>query len=167
MTDAQRRKYNAERLLKVWSGMRPKIRAILDDLEGHGHIPLIAHNVWRSPSEQRQLVREGKSKLLYGFHNVTQADGDPESLAVDIVDARYPYNEPTKFFLHLRSSAQAHEMTTGATFGLSTKQVQRLDDVIINKDWGEKVHIGWDPWHCQPLGITPREAKAGKRPKFE
>jgi hypothetical protein len=168
VNDARRQGLNEERLKKSWPGIRPKFAAVLVDMEGKGWKPVVAENIFRTPAEQRRLVREGKSKTLSSFHTCTAEDGIPEALAMDVYDIRTPFNEPVRFFLELRSSARAHGLTTGAEFGLSRAQRARLDDVIRRRAFAEKTVVGWDGWHVQPRteDLSLAKAKAGRRPTF-
>lgn len=167
MDDQTRHSLNTDRLQKAWAGIRPKFAAVLSDMEGKGWRPVVAFNIHRTVAEQAQLVHEGKSKVLYSFHNVTAKDGSPESLAMDVYDISAPYNEPLKFFLHLYGSAKAHGLHTGSVFGLNHAQVARLDRMVKLSAWDDKLPLGWDKWHVEPADITIAQAKAGQRPHFK
>lgn len=169
LTDTRRLALNEQRLLNAYAGMRTVFRAILADMEAQGQKPLVAENLFRTLEEQRQLVREGKSKVLFSFHTVTGGRGEPESLAMDVCDARTPFNEPVSFFLRLAASARKHGLETGARFGLNAAQTAFLMQVLDRRQFDQKVSLGWDPWHVQPRPetLTLAEAKAGKRPTFK
>jgi hypothetical protein len=163
MTEEQRKARNESRLAECHPVFRRKVRAILEDLEGHGLRPRI-QEAWRSPARQKKLLAEGFTKVRWGMHNATTDDGKPESLAVDILDDDKPNNESTQFLLLLASSAKAHECVTGIVWGLSARSRKRVEAAIAERDFDAPVLIGWDPCHVQIEGITVQEARAGKRP---
>ena len=163
MNEADRKARNAQMLQQLYPTFRAKIAAVIADLEGHGHRPRI-QCAWRSPQEQREAYESGHSKLLYGFHNVTGADGRPEALAVDLLDDDHPNQEGRLFLLQMASSAESHGCVTGVRWGVPAAMAQAIDAAIARKDWDAPVKVGWDPCHIQPAGMTAREAKAGRRP---
>ena len=164
MNEAKRQERNAQRLQECYPTFRKKVAAILSDLEGHGLRPRI-QDAWRSPADQLKAYQNGNSKLRYGFHNVTNASGAPESLACDILDDDHPTAVPTRYLLIYAASARAHGLETGILWGLPPKLRDAVNTAIAQKDWEAHVKVGWDPTHVQPTGMTPQEAKAGKRPK--
>lgn len=168
MSGAERAARNAERLSELHPWLRPKVAAVLRDLEGHGWRPRI-HQAWRSTAEQAEAYRLGRSKLRWGFHQATGAAGAPEALAADIVQDDAPYREPRQYLLMLASSARAHGLETGIRFGLTYRQVLRVRKAVADRDWGFGGPIGWDGWHVQPppRTLTVAQARAGKRPKEE
>lgn len=139
-----RHSQNQTRLQKMHPAMRPKVRAILADLDSHGLKPVIHADVWRSPARQAQLVRAGRSTVRYSFHTVTGRNGQPESLAADVVGFYQGWNVSPEFWRKLASSARAHNLETGINWRF------------------------YDPAHVQPKSstITLAQAKAGKRPQF-
>jgi hypothetical protein len=164
MTTEQRRALNNERVQKIYPTLRPKILAIIRDLEGKGWQPIIDAQVYRTPQQQARLKAEKKSTVSYSFHTVTGPKGQPESLAADIVDVRYQWNAPSAYWLQLASSAEAHGMTTGIRWGLSTPKRSIINALIRAKNWSAKYAMGWDAAHVEVKGITLAQAKAGKRP---
>lgn len=112
MTDAARWASIEAKLKKFHPTLARKIRAIIKDLEGHGHKPTIGSG-WRSKAEQRIIYNRGDSTVLFSFHNATKADGTACALAGDIVDARYGWDSPKRFWTHLGSSANAHGLVWG------------------------------------------------------
>jgi hypothetical protein len=165
MNRRQRKALNAERVRKIHPALRPKIMAILSDMEGKGWQPMIDEGVYRTPAEQAEKKRRGLSKVDYSFHNVTGRDGTPEALAADIVDVRYGWNAPSKYWLQLASSAEAHGMQTGIRWGLSTPLRSAINALIRLRDWSAKYAIGWDAAHVEVKGITLSQAKMGRRPR--
>lgn len=133
---------NASKLLEVWPPMRPKVKAILRDLQGHGWRPRI-QVAWRSLEEQREVRRQGRSGVTYGYHNTTGPHGQREALAVDIVNDGNPYEEPQAFYEDLASSAVAHGLETGINW--STPH---------------------DPWHVQVTNPSIAQARRGVRPSW-
>jgi hypothetical protein len=164
-TDDKRSIHNEAMLAKVYPTLRPKIRAIISDMEGKGWKPVIDVGVYRTPAEQAEKKRNGYSKVSYSYHNVTGANGQPESLAADIVDARYGWDAPSSYWLQLASSAEAHGMETGIRWGLITPKRLIINALLRAKNWKAKYAMGWDAAHVQVTGITLGQAHAGKRPK--
>jgi hypothetical protein len=103
--------------------------------------------------------------LKYGFHNVTGAKGEKESLAVDLLDDDFPLASRKSYLLNLADATKKQGLNTGIRWGVPAALVAAIDTAIKNKTWDANVKIGWDPTHVEPTGITAAEAKAGKRPK--
>lgn len=165
MTEAERKARNASKLLELHAWFRPKVGAILADLEGHGWRPRI-QEAWRSAADQATAYRSGRSKLRWGFHCATANDGRAEALAADIVDDNRPYDETRPFLLQLAASAAAHGLETGIWFSLSQARRRRLMEALERREWHYSGPIGWDPWHVQPKPetLTVAQARAGQRP---
>lgn len=146
--------------------MRPKVRAILNDLEAHGWQPIIDPGVHRTPAEQLEKFKAGYSKVKYSYHNVTGKDGTPESLAADIVDVRYAWNSPKSFWLMLAAAAESHGLDSGIYWGLTNAQRQVIHTAIAKRDFNNpKIPLGWDTAHVEVHGISLLAARLGKRPK--
>jgi hypothetical protein len=160
-----RRESNTARIGKMNPYMRPKVKAVLSDLEAHGYRPLIDSGVYRTPAEQREKVRKGYSKTLYSFHNATTLDGKPDSLAADITDARWGWDSGAAYWLKLAKSAEAHDLETGIRWGLKAEQRAKIDRVLAARDWQYRGSLGWDTAHVQPKGLSVSQAKRGIRPK--
>ncbi len=165
MIDAARHARNAAKLLELNVWFRPKVAAILRDLEGHGWRPRI-QEAWRSQADQLAAYNAGRSKVKWGYHNATRPDGLPDALAADIVLDDHPYEEHREFLLKLYSSARAHGLETGAVFGISATARMRLMAAVSEARWDYDGPLGWDPWHVQPTPatLTIAQARAGKRP---
>jgi hypothetical protein len=163
MKEEKRKQRNEERLAELYPSFRVKIKAVIDDLEAQGLRPRI-QDAYRSPADQLKAVNTGRSRIKYGFHNVTGAKGAKESLAVDILDDDHPAQEGTEYLLRLAAAAKKQGLTTGIRWGLLSELRDPIDAAIANNDWKAAIKIGWDPAHVEPTGITPAEAKAGKRP---
>lgn len=163
MNEADRNKRNKKRLDELFPKFRVKIAKIILILEGKGFRPRI-QSAWRSPEDQRRAYEDGHSKLLYGFHNVTNGDGSPAALAVDLLDDDNPLDPPSSYLLQLAAAAEAQELVTGLRWGLPKALAVAVDDAIADGDWKRKVKLGWDPTHVQPTDVTVAEARRGKRP---
>lgn len=165
MTENERKSANTARLQKVYAPMRPKIEAIIRDLESHGFQPLIDSHVYRTPAEQAQMVKRGVSHVRYSFHNVTGKNGTPEALACDITDARWGWSSPLKYWLMLAASAEAHGLTTGIRWGLSKWDRAQIDKAIKERSWESHVRLGWDAAHIEAV-FSLTKARLGFRPKL-
>jgi hypothetical protein len=164
---ADRQKTNAARLQKIDYALRPKVRAVISDLEGHNWQPLIDASVWRSPAQQLEKFNKGYSKVKWSYHNATTPDGKAAALAADITDARWGWDSPRAFWLQLAASARAHNLHSGIYFGLSKAQRAALDVVISSRDFeNRRVATGWDEAHVEVRGISLLAARLGKRPKL-
>jgi hypothetical protein len=163
MKEADRQKRNADRLTQLYPTFRARLKKVIATLEANGVRPRI-QDAWRSPADQKIAYDTGHSKLLFGFHNVTGADGTPESLAVDMIDDDSPLASGKSYLLQLAAAAEKAGLMTGIRWGVPSKLVAAIDQAIAAKDWKANVKVGWDPTHVQPTGVTVAQAKAGKRP---
>ena len=164
MLDSERRRVNARRLLELNPVFRPKVQAVLADLESHGLRPYIATG-YRSRAEQAKKKADGFSKVSFGLHNCTTKTGKPDSLAVDIVDADLLWNAPRSFWLKLISASEAHGLESGGFWGLNKAKRALVRAAIKAKNWNVLLPLGWDVAHQQWKGISPLAARMGKRPK--
>lgn len=141
MTEESRHLTNEKQLKNVHPTLARKVRAVLTDLEGHGWQPYIA-SAWRSVAEQKKIVERGDSKVYFSFHNATRVDGTPCALACDIVDVRYSWDSPKRYWTHLGSSANAHELVWGGGWKNfpDVAHVQLLSNSLLTK-----VKNGWLP----------------------
>ena len=163
MNEQQRRARNDQRVSELWPSFGAKIKAVIADLESQSLRPRIQDG-YRSPADQLIAFQTGHSKLKYGFHNVTGAGGKKESLAVDMLDDDHPAQEKSEYLLRLAAAAETQGLVSGIRWGLPPNLSNAIDAAIANHDWKANVKVGWDPCHVQPVGITPQQAKAGKRP---
>ncbi len=163
MNEQKRKERNEQRAAELWPAFGKKIKAVIAALEAQGLRPRIQDG-YRSPADQLIAFQTGHSKLKYGFHNVTGAGGKKEALAVDMLDDDHAAQEGSEYLLHLAAAAEAQGLVTGIRWGLPAKLSAAIDAAIASQNWKAKVKIGWDPSHVQPTGITPQQAKAGKRP---
>jgi hypothetical protein len=68
---------------------------------------------WRSIAAQEAAFAAGHSKLKFGFHNVTGANGRPEALAVDLLDDDAPVNPGKPYLLRLAAAAGDAGLVSG------------------------------------------------------
>ena len=162
MTEPERDARNAARLLELYTVMRARVAAIIHDLEQEGYRPRI-QAAYRSPADQLAAYRSGHSKLRWGFHNATAADGTPEALAVDLLDDDRPLEPTRAYMLALARLAAVHRCQTGIAWGLPKSLRIGLQTAINTHDtsWSK---YGWDSLHVQPSDITVAAALAGARP---
>lgn len=163
MTEPARLERNRLRLAECHPEMARRVRCLIAQLEHDGYRPRI-QDAWRSPEVQRELVRKGKSKVLWGFHNATTPEGAPDALAVDLLNDDHPLVPPMKYLLKLAAHALRVQCQTGITWGLTKGPRERLEAAIAEGEWSYIGARGWDPCHCEPVDLTIAEAKRGQRP---
>ncbi len=163
MTEDARKARNAEKLAQLYPTFAKRVAKVITVLEADGIRPRI-QDAYRSPADQLIAFNKGNSKLKFGFHNVTGDDGKPESLAVDLLDDDSPVSMTAAYFLRVAVAAQKNGLVTGIRFGLPAGLRAGLDTAIAAKNYAAAVKVGWDPTHIEPTGITPTEARGGKRP---
>lgn len=164
-TDLERREKNTARLKKLHPAMRPKISRVLEEMEAAGWKPIIDAHVHRTREEQAQMVRNGVSKVSFSFHNATARNGAPESLAVDITDARYGWDSPRKFWLMLGASYLRQGLNWGGFFGLKGRTQALRDRLKIRDFVAPGIALGWDVAHGEWSGIPLAAVRIGVRPK--
>ncbi len=164
--DAERREKNRTRLKELHPAMRVKVAAVIADMEGHGWMPLIDAQVHRTKEEQARLVRNGVSKVSFSFHNASGKRGEPQSLAVDIIDARWGWDSPRKFWLMLGSSYTQHGLNWGGFFGLKGRTQALRDRLKIRDYHAPGIALGWDVAHGEWSGIPLAAVRLGVRPKL-
>ena len=108
MNETDRQARNADRLAEVFPTFAVRVQAIIVDLEGQGLRPRI-QDAWRSPADQLKAYLSGHSKLKYGFHNITGPNGEPQGLAVDLLDDDHPAHEGSEYLLRLAAAAGRHK----------------------------------------------------------
>jgi len=163
VTEADRKARNAQRLTECDPVFRLQLEGILAGLEAQGFRPRI-QTAWRSLADQRAAATAGHSQLSWGFHNATQPDGTPDSLAADVLDDDHPLNPSRPYVMALAKLALVHGCQTGILWGLPLALRRALGVAIAGgiTDWHGK--IGWDPSHVEHVGISIADAKAGIRP---
>jgi len=165
MNEADRKQRNYLKVHELHPAIRPRMEAVLSELESYGYRPRI-QEAWRSPKDQLAAYNAGTSKVKYGFHNVTAADGTKEALAADVWDDDRPTGAKTHFMLHLLAAAEKNGLNTGIRWSLSDNRIKLIEDAVAQEDWKRPVWVGWDPLHVEVTGITIQEAEAGKRPEM-
>ena len=163
MDERARLSRNAQRLGELHTAFARRIRRVLAALEAKGYRPRI-QDAWRSPADQLKAFARGTSKLKFGFHNVTRANGRPEALAVDILDDDFPLNPRGDYLLQLAAASGRVQCRTGIAWGLPPALAKAVADAVANGAWRARIKIGWDPTHVEPADLTLAAAKAGKRP---
>jgi len=163
MEESARKNRNKERLATLFPTFSRRVARVISRLERDGLRPRI-QDAWRSPADQKKAFETGHSKLLFGFHNVTGANGNPEALAVDLLDDDLPLNPRRTYILRLAAASEAEGLRTGVRWGLPQQLQAAIDNAISASDWNASVKVGWDPLHVEPTHITVAEARGGKRP---
>ena len=148
MNEQKRKERNEQRVTELWPAFSARIKKVIANLEAQGIRPRIQDG-YRSPADQLKAFNTGHSKLKY---------------AVYMLDDDHAAQEGPEYLLHLAAAAEANGLTTGVRWGLPAKLAKAIDDAIASKNWKAKVKVGWDPCHVEPVGISPAQAKAGKRP---
>lgn len=166
MNEVDRQIANVSRLRKIDETIRPQVESILNTLEFYGFRPKIAREVWRNPAEQLEMYRRGVSRARWGFHCATR-NGQPASLAADIVDADKDWDAPLRFWVVLGYAARAQGLGWGGYWGLNKALRAGLDRALDGVKTGAPIprglKIGWDAAHVETARVTIAEAKAGKR----
>jgi hypothetical protein len=163
MIESARNNRNSSRFKELYPTFANRLSRVIIEMENRGYRPRIQDG-YRSPADQLVAFRARHSKLKYGFHNVTGANGTKESLAVDLLDDDFPLNSRKEYLLNLADVCSRHGLITGIKWGLSDSLKKGIDETIRNKNWTANVKIGWDPTHVQPIGISVAGAKNGRRP---
>jgi hypothetical protein len=163
MNEAARKQRNQQRLTECFPKFAQRVEAVIKDLEAQGFRPRI-QDAHRSIADQEKAFRNGFSKVRFGFHNVTGANGKAEPLAVDLLDDDKPLSPSRKYIILLAGVAQAHGLHPGSFFGLPQSLRAGLSKAIQDHNFDPKIKIGFDPTHIEVTGISIAEAKAGKRP---
>jgi hypothetical protein len=163
MKEKARLARNKQRLTECFPTFAARVAAVIADMEAKNFRPRI-QDAHRSIADQAQAVHDGFSQVLFGFHNVTGANGKPEALAVDMLDDDHPTNMSRKYLITLASVAQKNGLNSGIFFNLSANARTKLQKAINALDFNPSIKMGFDPTHLEPTGITIAQAKAGKRP---
>jgi len=165
MKESARLERNTQRLAECFPAFAKRMANVIKDMEMLGFRPRI-QDAHRTIADQKKAFDGGFSKVLFGFHNVTGANGKPESLAVDILDDDHPGNTvPRKYLITLASVAQKHGLHSGIFFSLKTDAERKALQVAIDTlNFDPKIKMGFDPTHLESTGLTIAGAKGGKRP---
>lgn len=163
MTESARLARNASRLSECHPVFADRVSRIIAQLEADGYRPRI-QEAWRSEADQRDKAKRKVSKVLWGFHNATSADGRPEALAVDLLDDDHPVVPSMKYLLKLAAHAKRAQCQTGIAWGLVPSVRARLESAILNGEWSYRGAVGWDACHLECADVTISEARHGVRP---
>jgi hypothetical protein len=165
MNEAQRIANNQMKLQELYPSLRTRMETVLKEMEKAGYRPRL-QTAWRSEADQLEAYRRGTTKVKFGFHNITGANGEKESLAADVWDDDRLEQVKVDFMLHLVAAAEAQGLTTGIRWDLADEDQKLIDLAVKHQIWDAKLRVGWDPLHVEPVGITIQEAKDGRRPDF-
>ncbi|HEX8528154.1 peptidoglycan-binding protein [Allosphingosinicella sp.] len=103
-----------KKLASLEPSFRPRIERVIAKLKDSGFQPKIVFG-WRSVAVQKKLKAEGKTTVSFSFHNAQKPNGTPNAWAVDLIDARWSWNEPDchKFFKALGAAGKAEGLVWG------------------------------------------------------
>lgn len=163
MNEAARKARNKERLTECFPKFARRVEAVISDMEALGFRPRI-QDAFRTVADQLIAFNKGTSKTKFGFHNITAANGKPESLAVDLLDDNRPLSPSRKYIILLAGVAAKHGLHSGIFFDLPPSLRNGLSQAIANQNFSPAVKIGFDPTHIEATGVTIDGAKAGQRP---
>lgn len=131
---------------------RARVTAVLERLAARGHRAAV-HRTWRDPVRQRAYRAVGASRVSWGLHCATGAEGHPEALAADIAPVGLRTDEErARFWRALRDAAEAEGLVSGGRWTRSGVWRTAYPD------------IGWDPGHVQIAGTTLGRVRNGWRP---
>ena len=119
----------------LWTGMKPefesklhpelakRIKLVMQDLFDRGWEPFIPElygregTGYRSVAEQAEILKKtpGRTSVKFSFHNVTDKEGNPRSMAVHVTDRNMPkhFTKTHPFVLDLEALCQRHGLMTG------------------------------------------------------
>ena len=100
-----------QKLASLHPPFRKKIEAVLRDMRAEGWDAKIFVG-WRSLEKQAELVRAGRSKVYFSFHNASVDESTPAALAVDIVSTSKGWND-MDFFKALGRVGKSHGLYWG------------------------------------------------------
>jgi hypothetical protein len=167
MQEAARKARNQQRLTECFPTFAARVAAVIADMEAQGFRPRI-QDAHRTIAQQIADFNAGHSTVKFGFHNVTGANGKPESLAVDMLDDDHPTGDPPrKYMITLASVGQKHGLHSGIFFFKHEPPPgtrQALQAAVDNLNFDPHIVIGFDPTHLEATGVTIAQAQAGQRP---
>jgi hypothetical protein len=165
MLETERKLRNQALLQELHPAFRVRLEGVLREMEGYGLRPRI-QTAWRSPQDQLRAYNEKHSRVKYGFHNVTSADGRKEALAADVIDDNNVTGLGLPYVLHLAAAAQNNGLITGVRWDLTPDKAALIDAALKARNWNARIWVGFDPLHVEVTGITIAEAQSGKRPRM-
>ena len=165
MKEPARLERNKLRLSECFPPFAERLRKVLDAMEAQGFRPRIQDG-FRTEAAQLEAFINGNSDVTFGFHNCTDADGKPDSLACDVLDDDNPNSPPTRYLLALTLAARKHGLDTLIKMHLDSSEKAALEKVLATGDIEQPARVGDDPTHVEVIGVTINQAKNGKRPKL-
>jgi hypothetical protein len=166
MTNGDRHAQNIRMLGQCGLPFAQSVVAVIAGMEKRGWCPRI-QCAWRDPASQMTAFKTHHSELEWGFHNATDGQGRPESLAVDMLDDDHPLSPSVEYCLDLARIARLQGLETGILWDLAPTDRDILDALIRNGGdvpTGVNMKVGFDPTHVEITGVTLQQARAGERP---
>lgn len=130
---------------------KSKLTRVVASLRAEGFRPILWFG-WRRPGMQAELVKSGRSRTGFSLHEALGPDGEPASVAADLIDPRYQWG------IHM---VNGKEEKNPATFDGALRFFKALGRVAKREGltWGgdyqvrpgvwADAKIGWDPGHVQ------------------
>jgi hypothetical protein len=174
MTEEMRKVRNSVRLGTCYPPFAARVLALITELESRSFRPRIDQS-FRTPVEHEQQVMAGTSHSSWSFHMATTADGQPDALAVDLLDDDYPVPSPSQhqwpqrfraYLLTLASLTANYDLHTGIAWDLPAEARIRLATALGTDPLAYDGPIGFDPLHVEPRSLSLIAAKVGKRPDW-
>jgi hypothetical protein len=156
--DTRRRLNNLEKLAQCDRDFAAGASAAIRRLEQRGYRPWVRES-WRSPQEQEKAYRRGVSEVNFGFHNVLGPRGEPRAFAADIAESEHAAKTSSDYALAAARAAQRYGLSTGILWGLGPEERAVVSQALYAAG-AEPSHIGWDPCHFEPVGLSLRDAIA-------
>jgi hypothetical protein len=163
MKEPDRLARNAQRLTECYEDFGKRVRKIIAELEAIGYRPRI-QAAYDTPEEEAEAFAHGYSKVQHSFHGITGLEGQPASLAVDLLDDDHPLDPTSTYCLSLAIAAAKHHCQTGIQWELPQADRARLRAAINMGNASARVRIGYDPTHLEPSDISLAQALSGARP---
>jgi hypothetical protein len=122
-----------------------------------------------------ELFNKGVSQVRWGFHCATGKNGEPQSLAADIVHAKFGWfadkqfvmkDTDEEFWVKLGHHAQRNDLNWGGywfNFDPYGEKKSRLSSEVFNKVWYNGQEFGFDPAHVETSFVSIKQAMEGKR----
>lgn len=174
MTDDARKARNAARLTTCYPPFAQRIVQLIAELEDRTFRPRIDQS-FRTPAEHDAQVADGTSQSSWSFHMATTPDGQPDALAVDLLDDDYPVPVANQhlwpqhfrdYLLTLASLAGNYDLHTGIAWDLPQNARIALATALGTDPLSYEGPIGFDPCHVEPRSLSLIAAKVGKRPDW-
>lgn len=163
MTEPARQQRNADMLAECYPVARERFARVIADLEAEHFRPRIqcAH---RNEAAQAAAVAGGNSDVTWSLHEATGPNGEPEALAIDLLDDDHPNDPPRLYLYRLAMHARRRLCRTGILWRLKGKPRKDLDAAIASGDTAFAGPLGFDPCHLEVADVTYVDARHGGRP---